>query len=70
MYAAIFINFDGVFFQSIESWFSVTPEKVAVHTAKRCKCDIIVDAFCGAGGNSIQFAMTCEKGNTKKKTIS
>ncbi|XP_037049141.1 trimethylguanosine synthase isoform X2 [Bradysia coprophila] len=44
-----------------ESWFSVTPEKVAVHTAKRCKCDIIIDAFCGAGGNSIQFAMTCEK---------
>lgn len=45
-----------------ESWFSVTPEKVAVHTAKRCKCDIIIDGFCGAGGNSIQFAMTCEKG--------
>ncbi|KAJ6638834.1 Trimethylguanosine synthase [Pseudolycoriella hygida] len=44
-----------------ESWFSVTPEKVAAHTAERCKCDTIVDAFCGAGGNSIQFAMTCEK---------
>lgn len=40
----------------------MTPEKVAAHTAKRCKCDIIIDAFCGAGGNSIQFAMTCEKG--------
>lgn len=52
-----------------ESWFSVTPEKVAVHTAKRCKSDIIVDAFCGAGGNSIQFAMTCEKGKICKETL-
>ncbi|XP_071037645.1 trimethylguanosine synthase isoform X2 [Parasteatoda tepidariorum] len=42
-----------------ESWFSVTPEKIAAHIAERCSCDIIVDAFCGAGGNSIQFAQTC-----------
>lgn len=40
----------------------MTPEKVAKHTAKRCKCDVIIDAFCGAGGNAIQFAFTCEKG--------
>jgi trimethylguanosine synthase len=45
-----------------ESWFSVTPEKVASFTAERCKCDIIVDAFCGVGGNSIQFAKTCKRG--------
>ncbi|KAG5673814.1 hypothetical protein PVAND_003830 [Polypedilum vanderplanki] len=44
-----------------ESWFSVTPEKVAAFTAERCKCDVIVDAFCGVGGNCIQFAKTCEK---------
>lgn len=42
-----------------ESWFSVTPEKVAIYTAMRCQCDVIVDAFCGAGGNTIQFAKTC-----------
>lgn len=42
-----------------ESWFSVTPEKVAIYTAARCQCDVIVDAFCGAGGNTIQFAKTC-----------
>ncbi|XP_046396396.1 trimethylguanosine synthase isoform X1 [Ischnura elegans] len=42
-----------------ESWFSVTPEKVAEHIAERCRCDVIVDAFCGAGGNAIQFAFTC-----------
>lgn len=46
-----------------ESWFSVTPEKVAAYTAERCKCNLIVDAFCGAGGNTIQFAMTCSKGS-------
>lgn len=45
-----------------ESWYSVTPEKVAEHASERCKCDIIIDAFCGAGGNTIQFALTCNKG--------
>jgi len=45
-----------------ESWFSVTPEKLAMHTAERLRCDLIVDAFCGAGGNAIQFAFTCERG--------
>ncbi|GFS52025.1 trimethylguanosine synthase [Trichonephila clavipes] len=42
-----------------ESWFSVTPEQIAYHIAERCSCDVIVDAFCGAGGNTIQFAYTC-----------
>lgn len=40
----------------------MTPEKVAAHAAERCRCDVIVDGFCGVGGNSIQFAMTCLKG--------
>lgn len=44
-----------------ESWFSVTPEKVAAYTAKRLQCDIIIDAFCGAGGNTIQLAKTCQR---------
>lgn len=43
-------------------WFSVTPERIAEHIAERCRCDTIVDAFCGVGGNAIQFAMTCERG--------
>jgi trimethylguanosine synthase len=47
-----------------ESWFSVTPERIAEHIAQRCQCDVIVDAFCGAGGNSIQFAIACQRGNT------
>ncbi len=44
-----------------EGWYSVTPEKVAEHIAERCSCGVIVDAFCGVGGNSIQFAFTCER---------
>ncbi|KAJ3064914.1 Trimethylguanosine synthase, partial [Podochytrium sp. JEL0797] len=40
-----------------EGWYSVTPEKVAQHVAGRCKGTTVVDAFCGAGGNSIQFAL-------------
>jgi trimethylguanosine synthase len=46
---------------SVEGWFSVTPEKIAQHIAKRCQSDIVIDAFCGCGGNSIQFALTCER---------
>ncbi|CAH1253670.1 TGS1 [Branchiostoma lanceolatum] len=44
-----------------EGWFSVTPEKIAYHIAERCRCDLIIDAFCGVGGNAIQFAFTCER---------
>jgi trimethylguanosine synthase len=46
-----------------EAWYSVTPEQIAAHQARRiAQClptpAVIVDAFCGAGGNSIQFAHT------------
>lgn len=41
----------------------MTPEQIADRIAKRCKCDIIIDGFCGAGGNAIQFATTCKQGN-------
>ncbi|KAF0384360.1 RNA cap guanine-N2 methyltransferase-domain-containing protein [Gigaspora rosea] len=44
-----------------EGWYSVTPEDVAIHIAERCRCDIIIDAFCGVGGNAIQFAFTCHQ---------
>lgn len=44
-----------------EGWFSATPEKIAEHIAERCRCDLIVDAFCGIGSNAIQFAHTCER---------
>ncbi|XP_053980695.1 uncharacterized protein LOC128877422 [Hylaeus volcanicus] len=57
----LFSKFDEGIKLDRESWFSVTPEKIAEHIAQRCKCDVIIDAFCGAGGNAIQFAFTCER---------
>lgn len=47
-----------------EGWYSVTPEKIAEHIARRCATDVIIDAFCGVGGNTIQFAMTCHRGRS------
>ncbi|XP_003509459.1 trimethylguanosine synthase isoform X1 [Cricetulus griseus] len=58
----LFSRFDDGIKLDKEGWFSVTPEKIAVHIAGRVsqsfKCDIVVDAFCGVGGNTIQFALT------------
>lgn len=39
-----------------ESWYSVTPEAVAHQIANEvneCGAKIIIDGFCGAGGNAI-----------------
>ncbi|PLW26474.1 hypothetical protein PCASD_25616 [Puccinia coronata f. sp. avenae] len=44
-----------------ESWYSVTPEVIAKQTAACARCKVIVNGFCGAGGNAIQFAFTCDK---------
>ncbi|KAJ3542984.1 hypothetical protein NMY22_g3306 [Coprinellus aureogranulatus] len=44
-----------------EGWFSVTPERIANQIAERCRCDIILDGFCGVGGNAIAFAQTCNR---------
>ena len=55
-----FTRFDEGVRLDREGWFSVTPEKIAEHIAERCQSDIVVDAFCGVGGNAIQFAYTCE----------
>ncbi|CAD5111419.1 DgyrCDS728 [Dimorphilus gyrociliatus] len=57
----LFSKFDDGIMLDHEGWFSVTPEIIAKHVAERCKCDVIVDAFCGAGGNTIQFALTCKR---------
>ncbi|XP_052257081.1 trimethylguanosine synthase-like isoform X2 [Dreissena polymorpha] len=57
----LFSKFDEGIRMDREGWFSVTPEKIAEHVADRCRCDVIVDAFCGVGGNTIQFAFTCER---------
>ncbi|CAE6452628.1 unnamed protein product [Rhizoctonia solani] len=44
-----------------EGWYSVTPEKIALQIAERCRCDTVIDAFCGVGGNAIAFAQSCER---------
>jgi len=55
----LFSKFDEGIRMDAESWYSVTPEPIAQHIAERCRCNLILDACCGAGGNAIHFAQTC-----------
>lgn len=55
---SLFSRFDEGIQLDGESWYSVTPEAIAKKLANRIKCSRIVDAFCGCGGNTIQFAMS------------
>ncbi|NXE18577.1 TGS1 synthase, partial [Ardeotis kori] len=61
----LFSRFDEGIKLDREGWFSVTPEKIAEHIAVRVSqsfnCSVIVDAFCGVGGNAIQFALTSKR---------
>ncbi|KAF9999666.1 Trimethylguanosine synthase [Modicella reniformis] len=54
-----FTLFDSGIKIDMEGWYSVTPEKIATHIAQRCASDVVIDAFCGVGGNTVQFALTC-----------
>eukprot|EP00300_Choanocystis_sp_HF-7_P014857 c18855_g1_i3.p1 GENE.c18855_g1_i3~~c18855_g1_i3.p1 ORF type:complete len:207 (-),score=49.04 c18855_g1_i3:17-637(-) len=56
----LFSRFDDGIQMDEEGWFSVTPEAIARHIAQRCKGGVVVDAFCGVGGNTIQFALVCD----------
>ncbi|XP_045517367.1 trimethylguanosine synthase [Pieris brassicae] len=58
---SLFHRFDEGIKLDRESWFSVTPENVASHIANKYSYDVVLDAFCGAGGNTIQFAHTTKK---------
>lgn len=59
---SLFSRYDQGIAMDYDSWFSVTPEVIAWHQAKRARrcfdqsC-VVVDAFAGAGGNAIQFAL-------------
>jgi trimethylguanosine synthase len=63
---SLFSRFDDGIQLDQEGWFSVTPEAIANHIAKRVATQIIprdsnggmivLDAFCGCGGNTIAFA--------------
>ncbi|XP_045060870.2 trimethylguanosine synthase isoform X1 [Desmodus rotundus] len=69
----LFSRFDDGIKLDTEGWFSVTPEKIAEHIANRVsqsfKCDIVVDAFCGVGGNTIQFALTGKRDFPRRSLI-
>lgn len=46
-----------------ESWYSVTPEPLAKQIAEEvaaCNVDVIVDGFCGAGGNAIGLSLSMD----------
>ena len=57
----LFSKYDEGIRMDEEAWYSVTPEKIARDIAEKMSCGLIVDAFCGVGGNAIQFAMTCDR---------
>jgi len=44
-----------------EGLFSLTLERVALEIANKTSGDLVVDAFCGAGGSAIGFARTGKK---------
>ncbi|KAK2844020.1 hypothetical protein Q5P01_010679 [Channa striata] len=59
----LFSRFDEGIRLDREGWFSVTPERIAEHIAVRVErsfsdSQLVIDAFCGVGGNAIQFALT------------
>ncbi|XP_024538959.1 trimethylguanosine synthase isoform X1 [Selaginella moellendorffii] len=57
---SLFSKFDEGIKMDEEGWFSVTPEVIAKHQAMRCSSPVVIDAFAGVGGNTIQFALRSE----------
>jgi hypothetical protein len=50
------VKYTKILYNKILGWYSVTPEDLAKYTAIAVtgKNSIVVDAFCGSGGNVIQ----------------
>ncbi|XP_065321911.1 trimethylguanosine synthase-like isoform X2 [Gordionus sp. m RMFG-2023] len=57
----LFSRFDEGIEMDSESWYSCTPEIIAKHIAQRMPFTVILDAFCGSGGNLIQFVLNGAK---------
>lgn len=55
----LFSKFDDGVQMDDEGWYSVTPEAIANHHAKRCASALACDLFAGVGGNAIALANTC-----------
>ncbi|KAK1268993.1 hypothetical protein QJS04_geneDACA022849 [Acorus gramineus] len=57
---SLFSRYDEGIEMDDEGWFSVTPEAIAATHAERVSGSaVVVDGFCGVGGNTIQFATKC-----------
>eukprot|EP00835_Amoeboradix_gromovi_P004862 NODE_409_length_9212_cov_0.585537.p6 type:complete len:232 gc:universal NODE_409_length_9212_cov_0.585537:4981-5676(+) len=56
-----FRNFDSGFLADEEGLYSITPHLAAKRIASRFSGMIVVDGFCGIGGNTIAFARVCKK---------
>jgi len=61
----LFSKYDRGVHLDEEGWYSVTPEVMAKHIASRVtqvygeEEGTVIDAFCGVGGNLIQFGRKC-----------
>ncbi|KAJ3477577.1 hypothetical protein NLG97_g8804 [Lecanicillium saksenae] len=60
---SIFSYYDDGICMTDDAWFGVTPEPIANKIAEEMKSypkeqKILIDLFCGAGGNTIAFALT------------
>ncbi|KAM3427521.1 hypothetical protein MY4824_009385 [Beauveria thailandica] len=60
---SIFSYYDDGICMTDDAWFGVTPEPIANEIAAEMKSvpkkkKILIDLFCGAGGNTIAFALT------------
>ncbi|KAK9237587.1 RNA cap guanine-N2 methyltransferase-domain-containing protein [Lipomyces kononenkoae] len=62
---SLFSKFSEGIWMDERSWYSVTPEiiakNIADHIYNSCRPSVVLDAFCGAGGNTIQFALLVDK---------
>lgn len=56
---SLFSKFDQGIHLDKEAWYSTTPESIAYHHASKIgnAPSLVLDAFCGVGGNAIQFAL-------------
>jgi len=61
---SLFSRFSEGIMLDEESWFSATHEAIAYRLAVQCRNNVVMDACSGAGGNTIQFAMTCKHGSS------
>lgn len=52
----VFSRFDDDLKVEPEDWEHAVPERIAKHMAKRCRGGVVLDAACGAGECTIQFA--------------